>query len=157
MTITLIMIAGLVLTLAAVEGQSHPCKKGMSPKGHHSGNYPKEECEQFDFAEELELTENQMETHADIKTGYRKQNIKLKSDIKLLMVDKHEAMREHDFDELKSIAKKISAKKEQIHLNRISEKEEIWNTLTKEQQAKAEELMQQRMKRHHKRSKKHCK
>ena len=101
----------------------------------------------FQMAEELELTDTQIEKFEEIKLEHEKYMIKIKSEIEILQLDKKAALKDKNFAEAKKITETIFEKKQKAAFKMIDLHEEKWNTLTDEQKKKADEL---------KRSKKHC-
>ena len=83
-----------------------------------------------------------------LRSSNKKECIKLNSDMNILQVDKKDALKEFNFKEAKKNTGKIFEVKKNLAIKRIELQEQRWNILDAEQQAKVEELMQQRG--HHK-------
>ena len=98
--------------------------------------------------DELDLTKEQIRQMDELRSSNKKECIKLKSDMNILQVDKKDALKEFNFKEAKKITGKIFEVKKNLAIKRIELQEQRWNILDAEQQAKVEELMQQRG--HHK-------
>ena len=98
--------------------------------------------------DELDLTKEQIEQMDDLSSSNKKECIKLKSDMDILHVDQKDALKEFNFKEAKKIINKIFEIKKNLAIKRIEMQEGRWNILDAEQQAKVEEMMQQRG--HHK-------
>ena len=99
--------------------------------------------------DELDLTKEQIKQMDELRSSIKKESIKLNSDMNILQVDQKDALKEFNFKEAKKITGKIFEIKKNLAIKRIEMQEQRWNILDTEQQAKVEEMMQQRG--HHKR------
>ncbi len=140
---TMIIISMLVIVSSLLLAQNFERQGRMGQmegrQGHHE--MMRGDCLEMrsDIFDELELTDKQQTNIDEIRTENRKQMIKLDSEIKILRIDKNEAMRNNDFAEAKKINEKISKLRLKKNNARVTEKEAIWNELTKEQQEKLQD------------------
>jgi Spy/CpxP family protein refolding chaperone len=153
--VTLVLIVGILATLSAYDGMRQQqgkdidnCQKNMNKQhGKMQNNMSKQHGIEKGFymlMEELELTENQEEQIEELKIAQKKSMIQLEAEIDLLKVDKHTAMKNHDFKELKKLTGKMFDLKKNIALKQVEFREAIWNVLTAEQQAKADEMKKEK-------------
>ena len=140
---TMIIISMLVIVSSLLLAQNFERQGRMGQmegrQGHHE--MMRGDCLEMrsDIFDELELTDKQQTNIDEIRTENRKQMIKLDSEIKILRIDKNEAMRNNDFAEAKKLNEKISKLRLKKNNARVTEKEAIWNELTKEQQEKLQD------------------
>ncbi len=140
---TMIIISMLVIVSSLLLAQNFERQGRMGQmegrQGHHE--MMRGDCLEMrsDIFDELELTDKQQTNIDEIRTENRKQMIKFDSEIKILRIDKNEAMRNNDFAEAKKINEKISKLRLKKNNARVTEKEAIWNELTKEQQEKLQD------------------
>lgn len=144
-TITIVMVFALMAVLTAFE---KPCEEmgrfegKMHPGGEHM---MREGFGGFDrIHEELELTEKQIETMEEMRLDHQKEMIGMHAEIDIMKVDKHFAMKNHDFAKIKKITARMFDLKKSQAIKKIEHHETMWNLLTEEQQEKAEELMKDR-------------
>lgn len=109
---------------------NHQMGRGMNHQGNHEGI----------MMEELDLTEDQQNQLQELRTEHQKEMIRLRSEIETLKIDKRNAMQNNNYSAAKKVVKQISAVQEELKLERINQKEAIWNLLTPEQREKLEEL-----------------
>jgi Spy/CpxP family protein refolding chaperone len=154
--VTLVLVVGIVAVLSAWDGmrqnkgnQQHDCQglmqeqcgmhQGMS-HGMHQGM-----GEGFGFMlGELELTDAQMEEIENLQMQHHKDMIQFKAEIDIMQVDKQAAMRDHDFGKVKKLTGKIFDLKKNQAVKQVEHQEAVWNVLTPEQQAKADQLKKDR-------------
>ncbi len=106
--------------------QGHFMKHGPEGKGQHVG-FP------FWMAEELGLTDDQIEKIDDYQDGARKVAIDLKADIDKLQIDKKNAMDDGNYKEARKIVDQIFLKKATLAKELITLKEKISSVLTEDQ------------------------
>ena len=94
------------------------------------------------LAEELELSDKVKAEIDELQTANKKAAIKLRADLEILRIDKRQAMQERDFSEVKKLNTALSEKRLELTNSRVDTHESIWNKLSKSQQAKVMELMQ---------------
>ena len=70
--------------------------------------------------------------------------IQKKSEIEIMKIDMHEALRDHKCGEAKRITEKISDKEKEIAVSNIDLHEKRWKMLSDDQKEKAEKLMNER-------------
>jgi len=92
--------------------------------------------------DELDLTATQKDQIQEIMSDHHKFMIQKNSEIEILKIDIHKALRDHNFNEAKRITEKMSDLEKDIAVKRINMHEERWKMLTNEQKEKAEELIQ---------------
>lgn len=113
-------------------GERHP--QMMQEENNKEGNH-------WEMAiDELEMTDSQLETLSQLKSDHLKNIIRIKSEIEILNIDKRNALRDHDFDEAKTIIKKLSVKREEMSLNKLQHSESKWELMTDEQKEKLETM-----------------
>jgi Spy/CpxP family protein refolding chaperone len=164
--LTTLILAGALLIAASAQETSTPpasAKPGMGPgfnpekctgngpgvMGHKMGNdhndrfqkggMGKEPCGPA-MMEQLGLSKDQSEKIHQIKMKYEKNEIGMEADLKKLKIDKHEAMRNMNFEEAKKIVKQMSEIRSKKNLSKIDEMAEITKVLSKEQLEKFKEL-----------------
>jgi len=113
--------------------QGHCMKHGPEGKGQHIG-FP------FQLAEELGLTENQIEKIDDYQDDARKVAIDVKADINKLQIDQKNAMDDGNYKEARKIVDQIFLKKATLAKERITVKEKIDSVLTEDQKDKLKAL-----------------
>ena len=138
----IIVIAILLMTgmLLAQERHVGHCPDGRGEKQERCEKKPNEGMILKHMAEELELTESQIEAMHELQMNHKKFMIQIKADIELLQLDKQAAMKAKDFTEARWITEKIFEKKELIAQEKINLKEARWNLLTADQKQKAEDM-----------------
>jgi len=162
---TLILAGALLIAASAQEISTLPAtsKPGMGPgfnmenctgngpgvMGHKMGNdhnsrfkkggMGRENCGPA-MMEQLGLSKDQSEKIHQIKMKYEKNEIGMEADLKKLKIDKHEAMRNMNFEEAKKIVKQMSEIRSKKNLSKIDEMAEITKVLSKEQLEKFKEL-----------------
>jgi len=164
--LTTLILTGALLIGAAAQDTSAPpvtVKPGMGPgfnsenctgngpgvMGHKMGN-DHQNCFKKDgmgrghfgpaMTEQLGLSKDQVEKIHQIRTKYEKNEIGMEADLKKIRIDKHEAMRNMNFDEAKKIVKQMSEIRTKKNLSKIDEMAEITKLLSKEQIEKFKEL-----------------
>ena len=149
----ILVIAGIVALsamLMAFDGPGFdPCEKhGRDFK--HPGFKPELESRNvegsmFDkIRDELDLTKEQIKQMDELQSSNKKETIRTKADIRILEIDKKDALKIKNFKEAKKIVSDIFKLKETLVIKKIELQEKRWNILDAEQQAKVEEMMQQR-------------
>ena len=149
----ILVIAGIVaLTtiLMAFDGPGFdPCEK-HGKDFEHPGFEPEfksrnVESSMFErIRDELDLTKEQIKQMDELNSSNKKETIRTKADIRILEIDKKDALKTKNFKKAKKIVSDIFKLKETLVIKRIEMQEERWNILDAEQQAKVEEMMQQR-------------
>jgi Spy/CpxP family protein refolding chaperone len=144
-TITIVMVFALMAILTAFEkhhgemenfeGKMHPGEEHMMREGF--GGFDR-------IHEELDLTDKQIETMEEMRLAHQKEMIGMHAEIEIMKVDKHFAMKNHDFAKNKKITAKMFDLKKSQAIKEIGHHETMWNLLTPEQQEKADELMKDR-------------
>ncbi|MDO9576953.1 MAG: Spy/CpxP family protein refolding chaperone [Candidatus Cloacimonadales bacterium] len=144
--VALLLVAGIVAALSAFEGmkehQGKDFEHGQGMMRENMENQPGMGDGFGMLPAELELTDAQKEQIENLQINHKKEMIQLKADIDILQVDKHKAMQDHDFKELKKLTGKIFDLKKSIAIKQVEHQEAIWNVLTPEQQAKADGMKQ---------------
>jgi len=154
----ILIIAGIVAlttVLMAFDGPGFdPCEK-HGRDFEHPRFRPEFESQNVEgsmferIREELDLTKEQIKQMDELNSSNKKEAIRTKADIRILEIDKKDALKTKNFKKTKKIVSDIFKLKETLAIKRIEMQEERWNILDAEQQAKVEEMMQQRG--HHKR------
>ncbi|NQV19081.1 MAG: hypothetical protein HQ534_11120 [Armatimonadetes bacterium] len=153
----ILIIAGIVaLTtmLMAFDGPGFDSREKHGRDFEHPGFGPEFESRNVEgsmferIRDELDITKEQIKQMDELRSSNKKECIKLKSDMDILQVDKKDALKEFNFKEAKKITGKIFEIKKNLAVKRIEMQEKRWNILDADQQAKVEEMMQQRG--HHK-------
>lgn len=139
----MIGVMAVAAILTAFDGDcdnrgNYPRKEGlhekrMDMKGERLEGYET-------LCEELDLTDKQKEKLEDLKDSRKKFMIVSRSDIKLLEIDRRNAMKDKDFKSAKKLTQDIFKLKQEMAINKIEQDEKRWNVLTPEQQKKADEL-----------------
>ena len=106
--------------------QGHFMKQGSEGKGQHIG-FP------FWMAEELGLTEDQIEKIDDYQDDSRKVAIDLKADINKLQIDEKNALEDENYKEARKVIDQIYLKKATLAKELITVKENISSVLTEDQ------------------------
>ncbi len=106
--------------------QGHFMKQGPEGKGQHIG-FP------FWLAEELGLTDDQIEKIDDYQDDARRVAIDVKADIDKLQIDEKNAMDDGNYKEARKIVDQIFLKKATLAKERITLKEKIDSVLTEDQ------------------------
>ena len=96
------------------------------------------------FFEELNLTTEQMDRMDKIRSEQMKENITLNSKIRIMEIDKRNALKDHNFDQAKKITGEIFKIKTNLAKNRIEMRKQRWEILTPEQQKKIDEKQLER-------------
>jgi Spy/CpxP family protein refolding chaperone len=136
--ITILVFAGLLTAAEKGMAQGKECHPGMMQgrfEQKHEDGWMLEH-----MAEELELTDSQLESLRDLHLENKKSMIQKKAEIDILQLDKRTAMKNKDFVEAKKLTRKIFEIKQEMAMNKIDLQEEQWNLLTAEQKLKAEEM-----------------
>lgn len=163
--ITAVLITALGLTLIAQPGtapvpKEHNSMKmateeGCAMKGGEMGGKEKKHgmdgLNSFDsedqdcpmMFDQVGLSKEQQEKIHQIKIKNQKSDIDTKAELKKLMIDKQEAMRELNFEKAKEATKKISDLKAKSQIANIDEKIEIFKVMTKDQIEKIKEFHKQ--------------
>ena len=108
-------------------------KQGPNEKGKHMG-FP------FWMAEELELTDDQINKIDDYQDDSRKLSISLNADIDKLQIDEENTMQDENYKQARNIIDQIFLKKATLAKERITLKENIMSVLTDDQNAKLKAL-----------------
>ncbi len=108
-------------------------KQGPGGKGQHMG-FP------FWMAEELELTDDQIDKIDGYQDDSRKVSIDLNADIDKLQIDEKNALEDSNYKEARKIIDQIYLKKATLAKERITLKEKITSVLTEDQIAKIKTL-----------------
>lgn len=108
-------------------------KQGPDGKGQHMG-FP------FWMAEELELTEAQIDKIDDYQDDSRRLSISLNADIDKLQIDEENAMQDENYKQARNIIDQIFLKKAALAKERITLKEKISSVLTEDQISKIKSL-----------------
>ncbi len=140
---TLIVLTGLLVAQDCYDcGQNNREMKGrMMRQNHQEDNGMMRGHQNRDnLMDELDLNDAQKAKFAELRTENKKSEIELEADIKSLKVDKRDAMKNKDFDQVKKLIKEINDIKEEIQLKKIDFQEAKWNLLDSDQKAKLEEL-----------------
>ncbi len=145
------VLALLATPLLAQDGNFHNPKGHMpmmSQKQSHEGHFmrqgPQGKGQQMGFpfwmAEELELTDDQIEMIDDYQDVARKVAIDVKADINKLQIDQKNAMDDGNYKEARKIVDQIFLKKATLAKERITVKEKIDSVLTEDQKDKLKAL-----------------
>jgi len=108
-------------------------KQGYEGKDQYMG-FP------FWMAEELELTDTQIDKIDDYQDDSRKLSISLNADIDKLQIDEENAMQDENYKQARNIVDQIFLKKATLAKERITLKEKITSVLTEDQIAKIKSL-----------------
>ena len=108
-------------------------KHGSNEKGKHMG-FP------FWMAEELELTDAQIDKIDEYQDDSRKVSIDLKADIEKLHIDEKNALENENYKEARKVIDQIFEKKATLAKERISLKEKISSVLTEDQKDMLKDL-----------------
>jgi Spy/CpxP family protein refolding chaperone len=102
------------------------------------------------FADELKLTKEQIDQIKTLHQGYVKKNIPLHSDLQLKHVELKELMDtdKPDKGKVEAKIKDIESVRTKIHVNRLNEKIDVQDILTKEQKEQLEKMKFERPMRH---------
>ena len=143
--IALVLIVGVIASMAAFERDCDGTEQGKiqhdkQMKFHEKGMMKKDGDHFAMMLKELDLTDAQQDRISGLMSAHKKEMIELKADIDIKLVDKHDAMKDHDFAKLKKITSSVFEVKETMATKKIENHESIWNILTSEQQDKAEEM-----------------
>jgi len=122
--------------------QGHNMKQGPEGKGQHIG-FP------FWMAEELGLTDDQIEKIDDYQDDARKVAIDLKADINKLQIDKKNALEDENYKEARKIVDQIFLKKATLAKEIITVKEKIDSVLTQDQKDMLKALRKMKPQGHH--------
>ncbi len=121
--------------------------QGMFQKGNKKGfgrnNSMRQHRRQMagrEILDQLNLSADQQENIDKIRDQHQKKIIDVRAKLAKLRIDKRNAMKNSDFNLAEKITDKISGQRAIIAKDRIKLQEQIFNTLTKEQQTKFEEL-----------------
>ena len=149
----ILVIAGIIALTTMLMAFDGP---GFDPKEKHGKDFehPKFESKfesrnvegsMFDkMHDELDLTKEQMKQMDELNSSNKKETIRTKADIRILEIDKKDALKTKNFKKAKKIVSDIFKLKETLVIKKIEMQEERWNILDAEQQAKVEEMMQQK-------------
>lgn len=149
----ILVIAGIVALTTILMAFDGP---GFDPCEKHGGDFKHPgfepefksrnvEGSMFDkIQDELDLTKEQIKQMDELSSSNKKETIRTKADIRILEIDKKDALKTKNFKEAKKIVSDIFKLKETLVIKKIEMQEERWNILDAEQQAKVEEMMQQR-------------
>ncbi|MBL7148883.1 MAG: Spy/CpxP family protein refolding chaperone [Candidatus Cloacimonetes bacterium] len=144
-TITIVMVFALMATLTAFEKPCEEMEKFEGKMNPGEEYMMREGFGGFDrIHEELDLTEKQIETMEEMRLAHQKEMIGMHAEIDIMKVDKHSAVKNHDFAKTKKITAKMFDLKKSLAIKKIEQHETMWNLLTPEQQEKAKELMKDR-------------
>ena len=129
-------------------GQMEDCHKGGSehPRMQKGGSFGMMDCEEGEgmmqmMAEFLELTDEQVVQGKKLHAEVEKNNIQIHADIKILQIEKREAMMVHNFKLVKEMNANIMAKKLEMMNSRVDVRMEMWKNLTSAQKEKAKDFM----------------
>jgi len=149
----ILVIAGIVALTTMLMAFDGP---GFDPKEKHGRDFeypkfgPKFESRNVEdsmferIRDELDLTKKQIQQMDELRSSNKKETIRTKADIRILEIDKKDALKIKNFTKAKKIVSDIFKLKETLAIKKIEIQEERWNILNAEQQAKVEELMQQK-------------
>ncbi len=149
----ILVIAGIVALstmLMAFDGPGFdPCEKHGKdfehPKFESKFESRNVEGSMFDkMHDELDLTKEQIKQMDELNSSNKKETIRTKADIRILEIDKKDALKTKNFKKAKKIVSDIFKLKETLVIKKIEIQEERWNILDADQQAKVEEMMQQK-------------
>ena len=143
--IALVLIVGVIASMAVFERDCDGTEQGKMQhdkqmKFHEKGMMKKDGDHFGMMLKELDLTDAQQDKISGFMSAHKKEMIELKADIDIKLVDKHDAMKDHNFSKLKKITADVFEIKETMAIKKIEHHESIWNILTTEQQEKAEEM-----------------
>ncbi len=82
------------------------------------------------MAEEIELTENQVDKIKEIQAAFTKMSNLKKAEIENLLIDKRNAMQEQNYKEAKNVIKDIYELREDLALSHVTAMENIHEELT---------------------------
>ncbi len=129
-------------------GQMEGCHKGVvgHPRMQKGGSFGMMDCEEGEgmmqmMAEVLELTDEQVVQGKKLQAEVEKSNIQIHADIKILQIEKRDAIMNHNFKQVKEINANIMAKKLEVMNSRVNVRMEMWKNLTSAQKSKAKDFM----------------
>lgn len=122
-TLVVLVIVGLSAFERGFRGERGE-KREMYEQHHEMYDNP------FD---ELDLSKEQQEKIEDARVEMKKDIIPIKSEIDILQIEKHEALKDENFSQVKQLIKDISKKRTAIQFIQIDHKEEVSKILTDEQ------------------------
>ncbi len=145
LVIIMVLIVGVMASMAAFERDCDGTERGRMQHDKQVKFYEKgmmkRDSDHFGMMlKELDLTDAQQDRISGLMSTHKKEMIQLKADIDTKLVDKRDAMKDHDFNKIKKITSQIFDLKESMELNKIENHEKIWNILTPQQQEKADEM-----------------
>jgi len=154
LTVLLVLLATPLLAQNANNPHSRGQMPMMSheqfPHGHNMKQGPEGKGQQMGFsfwmAEELELTEYQIEKIDDYQDDSRKVSIDLKADINKLQIDEKNAMEDENYKEARKVVDQIYQKKATLAKELITLKEKISSVLTEDQKDMLKSLLKNKMK-----------
>jgi len=153
-----VLLALLATPLLAQDADHHPSKGQMpmmsqmkSQEGHFMMKQrPGRKSQQMGFpfwmAEELGLTDDQIEKIDDYQDNSRKVAIDVKADIDKLQIDQKNAMDDGNYKEARKIIDQIFLKKATLAKEQITLKEKISSILTEDQKDKLKSLLKDKIK-----------
>jgi len=154
--VMLVLVIGMVSAQEEFTKQHHPCERYGEGQGKgrgegHGKGFGKQHHgmmgkgmggPQFheQMMEELDMTDDQKDKIREFQTDNKKLAIQKQSEIKILRIEIHEALRKQKFSEAKRITEKISDIEKDLAVNRIDMHEKHWKILTDDQKEKAKEM-----------------
>ena len=133
--ISLMLIVAFSVTAMFAQGMD---QKGNKNKWGRENSMKRQRPQMMgrEMIEQLDLTTVQQENIEKIRDEHQKKLIDIRAKLEKLRIDKKNAMKTSDFNQAEKITDKISAQRAIIAKDRIKLQEQIFNTLTKDQQAK---------------------
>lgn len=139
--ISLILVIAFSMTAIFAQGMR------MGQRQNKKG-FRKQNCEQGykrqmmgrDMMSQLDLTSAQQDNIEKIRDTHQKKLIDIRAKLEKLQIDKRNAMKDAKFDKAENITGKISDQRAIIAKDRIKLQKEMYNILTKDQQAKFEKM-----------------
>ncbi|HEX37305.1 MAG TPA: hypothetical protein ENG70_00340 [Candidatus Cloacimonetes bacterium] len=128
-------------------------KQMMQREGKGKMEHPMKKCDAsmgfpFWMADELELSDDQIDQVMDFLAQSKKQIIDLKADIDKLEIDQRIALKDEDFKAAQKLVDQIYAKKADIAKEHINVKEKVHSILTQDQIEKMKDLRSEMPKGH---------
>lgn len=131
------IILGLILLVVPVLILAQPDCKGKAESGCQGPKGTQEmQCQgqgKMPMSDMLKLTDQQKADQKKIRLKYQRQNIPLRSDLKLANIDLEEAIENLDQKKIDESVKKISDISAKLFKNKIDQKVEFLKLLTDEQ------------------------
>ena len=155
--LVLTVLLALLATPLLAQDANYPHSRGQMPmmsqkqfqQGHNMKQGPEGKGQQMGFpfwmAEELELTEDQIEKIDDYQDDSRKVSIDLKADINKLQIDERNALEDENYKEARKVIDQIYQKKATLAKELITLKEKISSVLTEDQKDMIKVLHKQKM------------